>query len=128
MRSLVRKAGMESLSEMLSKKFGLTMKRSNKIIKILRSIEIGILNIDSLSKTLGVSSRNIEKDIELLKKQGFIQFKGSRKTGKYKSTEKYRKLKDNLQNRALKVRSKIQNKVQNKIMYKHLSTNIFYMI
>ena len=97
---------MKSLSEILSKKFGLTMKRSNKIIKILRSIEIGVFNIDSLSKTLGVSSRSIEKDIELLKKQGFIQFKGSRKTGKYKSTEKYRKLKDKLQNMALKVRDK----------------------
>ena len=72
---------MESLSEILSKNFGLTIKRSSKVIKILRSIELGIFNIDSLSKTLGVSSRSIEKDIELLKKQKFIQFEGSRKLG-----------------------------------------------
>ena len=99
---------MENLSEMLSKNFGLTIKRASKIIKILRSIEIGIFNIDSLSKTLGVSSRSIEKDIELLKKQGFIQFEGSRKTGKYKPTEKYKKLKEKykLKSNALKVRNK----------------------
>ena len=101
---------MENLSEILSKNLGLTIKRSNKIIKILRSIEIGVFNIESLSKTLGVSSRSIEKDIELLKKQKFIQFKGSRKTGKYKITEKYKKLKDNLQSKALKVRNKIRDK------------------
>ena len=105
---------MESLSKILTKNFGLTIKRSNKIIKILRSIEIGVFNIESLSKTLGVSSRSIEKDIELLKKQKFIQFKDSRKTGKYKPTEKYIKLKDNLQSKTLKVRNKIRKKTRNK--------------
>ena len=105
---------MENLSEILSKNLGLTIKRSNKIIKILRSIEIGVFNIESLSKTLGVSSRSIEKDIELLKKQKFIQFKGSRKTGKYKINEQYKNLKDNIQIKALKVRNEIRSKIRNK--------------
>ena len=62
----------------------------------------------SMSKTLGVSLRSIGKDIELLKKQGFIQFEGSRKTGKYKPIEKYKKLKEKykLKSNALKVRNK----------------------
>ena len=74
----------------------------------------------SLSKTLGVSSRSIEKDIELLKNQGSIQFEGSRKTGKYKPTEKYKKLKEKykLKSNALKVRNKVRNKNSERIFEK----------
>ena len=85
---------MENLIEKLSINLGLRTQRAIKITEILLSIELGKFNIDSLSKMLDVSSRSIEKDIQLLKKHKFIRFEGSRKFGKYKLTEKYRKLKD----------------------------------
>ena len=84
---------METFIRKFDSKFNLTAQRSNRIIQILHSIEIGDFNVDSLSKILGVSSRSIEKDIRLLKIHKFIHFEGSPKHGKYKLTEKFKKLK-----------------------------------
>ncbi len=72
----------KSLSIILSKKFNITIRRADKITKILYSIEKGNFSIDSLSKSLQVSSRSIEKDMRFLKQHGFIEFEGSRKFGK----------------------------------------------
>ena len=86
----------KSLNIILSKKLNITIRRTDKVLKILHSIEKGNFSIDSLSKDLQVSSRSIEKDIRFLKQHRFIEFEGSRKFGKYKLTEKYRKLKKTL--------------------------------
>ncbi len=83
----------KELNEALGKKFNITTKRAEKIAKILRSIEDGSFSVESFSKGLQISSRSVEKDIRFLKQHDFIEFEGSRKFGKYKLTEKYRKLK-----------------------------------
>ena len=83
----------KKLNAVLSKKLNITIKRADKIVKILQSIEKGRFSIDSLSKGLQISSRSVEKDIRFLKQHKFIEFEGSPKYGKYKITERYKKLK-----------------------------------
>ena len=83
----------KKLNVALSQKFNITIKRTERIIKILQSIQDESFSVESLSESLQISSRSVEKDIQFLKQHKFIQFEGSPKYGKYKITEKYKNLK-----------------------------------
>ena len=77
-------------------KFGTTDQRAYKLLKILSSIEGGLFSTTEFAQEEKRSSRSIEKDIQLLKKEGLISTKGGTKTRTYKVTEKYKKLKKKL--------------------------------
>ena len=46
------------------------------------------------AKKRGITLRSVYRHIQLLKEGGLIYLEGSRKTGKYKITKKYKKLKN----------------------------------
>lgn len=50
-----------------------------------------------LRKKEGITLRTIENYIKFLKDNNLISFKGVRKTGRYKVTEKYKKLKKSIE-------------------------------
>ena len=82
-----------NFSEKLSKLLGIKIKRTDQLLQILNSIENDNFSKLSFSKNHNIALRTLERDIKLLTKHKFIYFKGARKTGKYKITEKYKKLK-----------------------------------
>ena len=84
----------KKIIETLSKKLNITIKRAGKIAKILQSIDNSSFSIEFISKDLKVSSRSVEEDIRFLKQHKFIEFEGSPKYGRYKISEKYKKLKN----------------------------------
>ena len=57
----------KNISETFSKKLNITIKRANKIAKILQSIEYEKFSIDSLSEDLKVSSRRCGKRYSIFK-------------------------------------------------------------
>ena len=68
-------------------------KRINQLLQILHSIENDNFSKFSFSKNHNIALRTLERNIKLLIKYKFIYFEGHSKTGKYKITEKYKKLK-----------------------------------
>jgi ATP-dependent DNA helicase RecG len=74
-------------------KFGIKGKKLERTERILRTLHSGSnISVVGLADIFGVTTRVIEKDIELLKNIGLIKFEGARKTGKYVLTEKGKKL------------------------------------
>ena len=60
------------------------------------SIEKDAFEKQSFVKNYNIALRTLNRDITFLKEHNLISFEGSRKTGKYKLTEKYRQLKKKL--------------------------------
>ena len=83
--------------------FGIRKVRNSRLVKMLVSIEKGSFSvdtfannsssIDTLAKDFGITVRTLERDLKFLKEMGLIYFEGATKTGRYKVTEKYKKLK-----------------------------------
>ena len=84
---------MENFINKLSKILGVREIKVNELLKILHHIETNNFSKQSYSKNNRVALRTLNRDITLLKKQKFILFEGSKKTGKYKVTKKYKNLK-----------------------------------
>ena len=84
---------MENFIKKLSKTLGVRETKVNELLKILHHIETNNFSKQSYSKDNQVALRTLNRDITLLKKHKFISFEGSKKTGKYKVTKKYKKLK-----------------------------------
>ena len=64
------------------------------MIKLLSSIDKGEgFSAVSFAKKEGTTLRTIENYLKFLKDKELIYFEGARKTGRYKVTEKYKKLK-----------------------------------
>ena len=84
---------MENFIKKLSKILGVREIKVNELLKILHHIETNNFSKQSYSKNNQVALRTLNRDITLLKKHKFISFEGSKKTGKYKVTKKYKKLK-----------------------------------
>ena len=75
-------------------KFDVKGKKRDNILKLLASIEEGEdFSAISFSKKLGTTLRTIELYLKFLKDNDLIYFEGARKTGRYKVTGKYKKLK-----------------------------------
>ena len=62
-------------------------------MKLLSSIDEGAFSVASFSKREGITLRTIENYIKFLKDNELIYFEGAPKTGRYKITKKYKKLK-----------------------------------
>ena len=84
---------MENFIKKLSKTLGVREIKINELLKILHHIESNNFSKQSYSKNNQIALRTLNRDVTLLKKHKFISFEGSKKTGKYKITKKYRKLK-----------------------------------
>ena len=85
-----------NFSEKLSKIFGIKGEKINQLLQILYSIENDNFSKLSFSKNYNIALRTLERNIGLLTQHKFISFEGHSKTGKYKITEKYRKLKKSI--------------------------------
>ena len=68
--------------------------RLNKLLQILSHIEKETFHKSAFSKNYNVALRTLERDITFLKDHKLISFEGSPKTGRYRVTKKYRKLKN----------------------------------
>ena len=62
------------------------------LLHILTHIENGTFSNTEFAKKRGITLRSVYRHIQLLKEGGLIYLEGSRKTGKYKVTKKYKKL------------------------------------
>ncbi len=83
----------ESLREKLSEITGIKGEKIKELLQILYHIEEGTFSKHSFSKNYNVASRTLDRDITILKKYKLILFKGPPKLGKYKITNRYKKLK-----------------------------------
>ena len=99
----------ENLREKLSEITGIKGEKIKELLQILYHIEEETFSKRSFSKNYNVASRTLDRDITLLKKHKLILFKGPPKLGRYKITNRYKKLKVDV-----KVRSKVRSKVQSK--------------
>ena len=73
--------------------FGVKGKKRDNLLKLLNAVEKGDFSVVSFAKREGITLRTIENYIKFLKTGNLIYFEGAPKTGTYKVTEKYRKLK-----------------------------------
>lgn len=74
-------------------KFGIKGNRLQRMTGIIDTLKSGeAFSITDFAVKSGVTTRVIEKDIDFLKKQGFIDFHGARKTGRYMITGKGEKM------------------------------------
>ena len=87
---------MENFIKKLSKTLEVNEIKTNELLKILHYIEINNFSKKSYSKNNRIALRTLERDIKLLKQHEFIFFEGHSKTGKYKITTKYKKLKKSI--------------------------------
>ena len=81
-----------SVPKEFSEKFRITERRAYNLLKILDSIEVGGFSRNSFAKAEGASLKTVQRDINFLKDEGLICYEGATKAGKYKVTEKYKKL------------------------------------
>ena len=88
--------GDTSFSEQLSHILGVKGAKLEELLQILDSIEKDVFEKPSFVKNYNIALRTLNRNITFLKENNLISFEGSRKTGKYKLTEKYRKLKKKL--------------------------------
>ena len=86
----------EDLSKELSNIIHVYDDSINILLQILTHIETGRFSKLSFSKEYKVAPRTLDRYITILKKHKFILFEGAKKTGKYKITEKYKKLKKSI--------------------------------
>ncbi len=70
--------------------------KTDKLLKILKSIDSGKFSIDQFVKNHKVPRRTLLRNLKLLKEEGLIFTEGSTSAIKYKVTEKYKKLKKSL--------------------------------
>ena len=82
-----------NFSEKLSKVFGIKGAKIKELLQILHHIEKDIFSKLSFSKNYNVASRTLDRNITLLKKHKLISFEDFKKAGRYKITEKYKKIK-----------------------------------
>ena len=82
-----------SFNKKLSRMLGVKEEKVNELLQILHHIEKDTFFRLSFSKKYNMSLRTLDRNIILLKDNNFISFEGSRKTGKYKITKKYRTVK-----------------------------------
>ena len=82
----------ERFTRKFTEKLKVTEGRASKLLKILYFIENGDFSRSSFAETEGTSLRTVQTDINFLKDEGFICYEGATKAGKYKVTEKYKKL------------------------------------
>ena len=83
----------ENLREKLSEITGIRGEKINELLQILYHIEEETFSKLSFSKNYNVAPRTLDRDITLLKKHKLILFKGPPKSGRYKITDRYKKLK-----------------------------------
>ncbi len=76
--------------------FGVKSQRFHRLLKTLDFIEKNRFSVKSFAEIYELTPRAIENDIDFLKGHKLIVFEGSPKTGKYKVTDKYKKLKKQL--------------------------------
>ena len=77
--------------------FGIKGKKKDNLLKLLDSIDKGKeFSSVSFAEKEGITLRTIENYIKFLKDNNLISFEGARKTGRYKVTEKYKKLKKSI--------------------------------
>lgn len=81
-------------SKNLSKILNIRGEKINTLSHILTHIENGIFSNTEFAKKRGITLRSVYRHIQLLKEAGLIYLEGSRKTGKYEITKKYKKLKN----------------------------------
>ena len=89
---------MENFIKKLSKTLGVRKTKINELLKILHHIETNNFSKQSYSENNRIALRTLERDIKLLKQHELISFEGHSKTGKYKITRKYKKLKKSINN------------------------------
>ena len=78
-----------------SKNFGVKGKKRDNLLKLLSSIDKEEeFSAVSFAKREGITPRTIENYIRFLKDNNLIYFEGAPKTGRYKVTKKYEKLKE----------------------------------
>ena len=73
--------------------FGVKGKKKDNLLKLLIAIKRGDFSAVSFAKREGITLRTIENYIRFLKSNDLIYFEGAPKTGRYKITERYKKLK-----------------------------------
>ena len=83
----------ENLKEKLSEITGIRGEKINELLQILHHIEEETFSKLSFSKNYNVALRTLDRSITLLKKHKLILFKGPPKSGRYKITNRYKKLK-----------------------------------
>ena len=88
--------GDTSFSEQLSHILRVKGAKLEELLQILDSIENDAFEKQSFVTNYNIALRTLNRNITFLKENNLISFEGSRKTGKYKLTEKYRKLKKKL--------------------------------
>ena len=85
--------GQENLSKKLGDMLEVKEEKINEFLQILHHIEKETFEKISFSKEYNIAPRTLDRNITFLKQYKLISFVGSKKIGKYKVTEKYRKLK-----------------------------------
>jgi len=73
--------------------FGVKGNKRDNLLKLLTAINKEEFSVVSFAKKEGIALRTIESYIKFLKDNNLIYFEGARKTGGYRVTEKYKKLK-----------------------------------
>ena len=82
-----------SFSEKLSNMLEIKGEKIKTLLQILTHIESGNFSNTEFAKNQDLTLRSVYRHIHLLKKNKLIYLEGSRKTGKYKITKKYKDLK-----------------------------------
>ncbi len=83
----------EDLREKLSSALGIKNDTANRLLQMLDHIEKDSFFKKSFVKSYNVAMRTLNRRLTILKNHSLIVFEGSKKTGKYKVTEKYKQLK-----------------------------------
>jgi ATP-dependent DNA helicase RecG len=77
-----------NMIEEIKKEFGLNDKRSERIITILRQMVMHqIIDVSKIANELSTTSRTLRNDLELLKKEGWINSSGSTKGREYELSD-----------------------------------------
>ncbi len=71
---------------------GINEKVAERMGKVIKALYREQLNISQLAVMTGIPKRTLERDIALLKDNGFTEFEGAPKTGRYVLTEKGKKM------------------------------------
>ena len=82
-----------NFSEKLGNVLGVKGAKIKELLQILHHIEKDTFEKQSFIKNYNIALRTLNRDITFLKDNDLISFEGSKKTGKYKVTKKYKKLK-----------------------------------
>ena len=86
----------DHLTTKLSSVLSIQKRKAHRLLQILNHIEKSNFSRVSFAKSYNIALRTLNRQLACLKQNNFIAFEGSKRSGKYTVTEKYKKLKNQL--------------------------------